>query len=423
MIKFGSKWAEEKWTATAVREDLKVFLQNCPICQKVRGLQDKVKSKHSFISSRPFIEVSYDFVVFEKTDKNGNRYLIVAVDNFTKLVELKPTPTRASENVAQFLLELKSRYGPINRLRSDREKAFTSLVVTKLNELTGTDTLPCIAYHPQANSVCERQNQIIMNHLRSLVYEAKLGSDSLYSWSDLIPIVFSIVNNTPKSPLAISPLSMVYGIFANFDRPLLSPRPIGEITNPVDYVDGLVEWQNKLLDIAEGIQSKHFEKTIDQTKDHRSFNEGDFILQLKTSTSIRGKLVTRWIGPKLVLNRRNNDPTHAVLDLFDLVTSKNTEASIDDCRLFHTGWFDEPTMVQDLHRLAALDKEEYEVETILDHRITGKKGKSKTKPTDYWFKVKWAGFSEDENSWEPYSALKSLQPLEEYLSKHTELKL
>jgi hypothetical protein len=76
-----------------------------------------------------------------------------------------------------------------------------------------------------------------------------------------------------------------------------------------------------------------------------------------------------------------------------------------------------------LHRLAALDKEEYEVETILDHRITGKKGKSKTKPTDYWFKVKWAGFSDDENSWEPYSALKSLQPLEEYLSKHTELKL
>jgi hypothetical protein len=262
-----------------------------------------------------------------------------------------------------------------------------------------------------------------MNHLRSLVYGAKLGSDSIYSWSDLIPIVFSIVNNTPKSPLAISPLSMVYGIFANFDRPLLSPRPIGEVTNPVDYVDGLVEWQNKLLDIAEEIQSKHFEKKIDHSKDYRSFQEGDFVLQLKTTTSVRGKLVTRWIGPKLVLNRRNNDPSHSVLDLFDLVTSKNTEASIDDCRLFHTGWFDEPSMVQDLHRLAALDKEEYEVEVILAHRIERKKGTTKTKPTDYWFKVKWAGFSEDENSWEPYSALKSLHPLEEYLSKHTELKL
>jgi hypothetical protein len=422
MIKFGSKWAEEKWTATAVRDDLKAFLLNCPICQKVRGLQDKIKSKHSFVSSRPFIEVSYDFVVFEKTDRNGNRYLIVAVDNFTKLVEMKPTPTRGSENVAQFLMELKSRYGPINRLRSDREKSFSSLIVTKLNELMGTDTLPCIVYHPQANSVCERQNQIIMNHLRSLVYGAHLGTDSIYSWSDLIPIVFSIVNNTPKSPLAISPLSMVYGIFANFERPLFSPRPLGEITNPVDFVDGLVEWQNKLLDIAEEAQHKHFQKIVDTSESHKSFQEGDFVLQLKKSTGLRGKLITRWIGPRLVLNRRENDPSHPVLDLFDLVTSQTLEASIDDCRLFHTGWFDEPTMVQDLHRLAALDKEEYEVETILNHRLVATKGKAKAKPTDYWFKVKWAGFSEEENSWEPYSALKNLAPLEEYLSQHPELK-
>jgi hypothetical protein len=424
MVKFGSKWAEEKWTATAVRNDLKTFLNNCPICQKVRGLQEKVKAKHSFVSSRPFIEVSYDFVVFEKQDKNGNRYLIVAVDNFTKLVEMKPTPTRGSETVAQFLMKLKSRYGPINRLRSDREKAFTSLVVTRLNELMGTDTLPCIVYHPQANSVCERQNQIIMNHLRALVLGAQLGPDSHYSWSDLIPIVFSIVNNTPKSPLAISPLSMVYGIFANFDRPLLSPRPLGEITNPVDFVDGLVEWQNKLLDLAEEAQSKHFKRILaDHTEeDHKSFQEGDFVLQLKKATGNKGKLGTRWVGPRLVLNRRDNDPSHPVLDLFDLVTSQTIEASIDDCRLFRTGWFDEPTMVQDLHRLAALDKEEYEVQTVLSHRIVATKGKARAKPTDYWFKVKWAGFSEEENSWEPYSALKNLDPLNEYLALHSELK-
>jgi hypothetical protein len=320
-------------------------------------------------------------------------------------------------------MDLKSRYGPINRLRSDREKAFSSLIVTRLNELMGTDTLPCIVYHPQANSVCERQNQIIMNQLRSLVYGAHLGTDSIYSWSDLIPIVFSIVNNTPKSPLAISPLSMVYGIFANFDRPLFPPRPLGEVTNPVDFVDGLVEWQNKLLDIAEETQSKHFAKILSNNEGHKVFQEGDFVLQLKKSTGLRGKLITRWVGPRLVLNRRDNDPGHPVLDLFDLVTSQTLEASIDDCRIFYTGWFEEPTMVQDLHRLAALDKEEYEVETILGHRLVKPKGKTKVKPTDYWFKVKWAGFSEDENSWEPYSALKSLAPLEEYLSQHPELKI
>jgi hypothetical protein len=417
MVRCGSKWAEGKETATKIRNDLKTFIKNCPTCQKVRGLQDKVKSKHSFISSRPFTEVSYDFVVFEKPDRNGNRYLIVVVDNFTKLVEMKAVPDRGAEGVARFLLELKSRYGPINRLRSDREKAFTSSVISKLNELTGTTTLPCIAYHPEANSICERQNQIIMNHLRALVYGTKLGTDSMYAWSDLIPFVYSIVNNTPKLPLSISPLSLVYGIFANYDRPLLSPRPLGELCNPVDYVDGLMEWQNRLLEIAEGIQSRYFEKSVSKHKDYRAFQEGDFVLQLKEATGTRGKLVTRWLGPRLVLARRDNDPTCPVLDLYDLVTSRRIEASIDDCRLFHTGWFDESTMLQDLHRLAALDKEEYEIEAILDHRPPGEQRNPRIKPSEYWFKVKWAGFSDEENSWEPYAELKHLLPLEEYLNK------
>ena len=421
MVHCGSKWADERETATRVRSELKTFIKNCPTCQKVRGLQDKVKSKHSFISSRPFTEVSYDFIVFEKPDRNGNRYLIVAVDNFTKLVEMKAVPDRGAEGVARFLLELKSRYGPINRLRSDREKAFTSSVITKLNELTGTTTLPCIAYHPQANSICERQNQIIMNHLRALVYGAKLGTESMFAWSDLIPFVYSIVNTTPKLPLAISPLSLVYGIFANYDRPLLAPRPSDGSSNPIDYVDGLVEWQNRLLEIAEEIQSRYFEKMVSKNKDFRTFQEGDFVLQLKEATGARGKLVTRWLGPRLVLARRDNDVSHPVLDLYDLVTSRKLEASIDDCRLFHTGWFNEPTMLQDLHRLAALDKEEYEVETILEHKPAGPRRNPKIKPSDYWFKVKWAGFSDEENSWEPYSQLKDLLPLDEYLTKYPEL--
>jgi hypothetical protein len=423
MTRCGSGWAETIDSASRVRNDLRLFIEHCPICQKIRGLQDKIKAKHCFIISRPFIEVSYDFIVFEKPDKNGNRYIIVAVDNFTKLVELKARPDRGSEGVALFLLKIKSRYGPINRLRSDREKAFTSQVINRYNELAGTTSLPCVPYHPQANSVCERQNQIIMNHLRALIYGTKLGTDSMYSWTDLLPFVYSIVNNTPKMPLAISPLSMVYGIFANYDQPLLEPRPSTGTSNPVDYVDGLVEWQTKLLDIAEGIQSRHYEALTIKNKEVRIFHEGDFVLQLKKSTSISGKLVSRWVGPRLVLARRDNDPSHPVLDLYDLVTSRIHEASIEDCRPMKTGWFEEQTILQDMRQIAALDKEEYEVEEILEHRPPGNVRSKRTKPHDYWFKVKWAGFPESENSWEPYSNLKELGPLDDYLSKFPLLNL
>ena len=80
-------------------------------------------------------------------------------------------------------------------------------------------------------------------------------------------------------------------------------------------------------------------------------------------------------------------------------------------------------MLQDLKQLAALDKEEYEVQAILDHRPPGPTRPQGTKPSDYWFKVKWSGFSEEENSWEPFSELKETTVLEEYLTQFPKLKL
>ena len=401
---------------------LKAYLDGCPTCQKLRGLREKIKCKHSFIISRPFLEISYDFIVFKRPDKYGNRYILAAIDNFTKLVELKAVQSREAETVAQFLLEVASRYGHCARLRSDNEAAFVGQLITKLNKNRGSETTPCIPYRPEANSIIERQNAIIMFHLTALIMGCNLGPQTKVGWSDLLPKVFSIVNNTPKNPLGISPLSMVYGVFANYDRPLLDPssNAVGKESNPVDYVEELMRWQNKLLDIAEDIQSQHFEKLeskLNPTNKKRQFHQGDFVLQQKDSTGISGKPSCRWIGPFMVTERRDNDPTHPVLDLLDLTNMTVKTAAADDCRQFNTSWFDEPTMLHDLSKLAAQDLDEYVVEKILDHRPkTTKRNQPLSK---YFFLVKWEDF--DEPTWEPYNELRNLEPMDEYSRKHPEL--
>jgi hypothetical protein len=422
----GSRWANERGEATKVKSLLKEYIESCPICQKVRGLKDKVKAKHSFIVSRPFLEVSYDFIVFKREDKNGNRYIIVAIDNFLKLVEIKPVANRDAETVAKFLLELSARYGPAARLRYDREKSFTGLLITRLNENRGVEGKPCIPYHPQANSVCERQNGIIMEHLNALILGCKLGPDTKVGWSDLTPFVFSIVNNTPKNPLGISPLSMLYGVFANYDQPLLSTHQAnlpGDTTNPVDYVESLMAWQNQLLEITEQIQSEHFarmEKRLNSPSNKsRQFNVGDFVLQLKKATKIQGKPCTRWVGPFLVMDRRDNDPTHPVLDLMNLTDMKVKEASIEDCRLFNTTWFDEENLIPELIKMSAIDENEYVVESIISHKPPGVR--SRLPISKYLFEVKWQDF--EETTWEPYMGLKDLEPFERYYKEHPELKI
>jgi hypothetical protein len=427
----GSKWANERGQATRVKEELKLWLQGCPACQKVKELKEKVKCKHSFIISRPFLEVSYDIIVFTSEDKHGNRYLVVAIDNFTKLVELKALRFKDAESVAQFLLELSARYGRVARLRSDRDPAFTGLIVTHLNQVRSVESVLCVAYHPQANSVCERQNAIIMQQLSAMCVSCALGKETKAAWSDLVPFIFSIVNNTPKSPLGISPLAMIYGVFANFERPLLPPaHSAGETSNPVDFVAELIEFQTKLLAAAESLQEAHlaryaakYEKQRTEKRDElpRAFQQGDFVLLRKTAAGKTTKLTPKYVGPRLVLERADNDPTHPVLNLMDLTDMTVSQAAAEDCKIFNTDWFDEPTMMQELTKLAASDKEEFLVEAIRGHLP---KGSKRAKPLNtYMFLVKWKDFPESENTWEPWSALKTLQPYEQYARDNTLLNL
>jgi hypothetical protein len=217
----------------------------------------------------------------------------------------------------------------------------------------------------------------------------------------------------------------VYGVFANYDRPLLSPvaaNTQGTTSNPVDYVNSLIEWQTRLLEITEEIQSQHFqklEKRFNSNGKKRTFEEGDFVLQLKDATGISGKPSCKWIGPFLVMKRRDNDPGHPVLDLMNLTDMRVKEAAAEDCRIFNTSWFDEETILPELTKIASADLDEYVVEKIIDHRPPGD---TRTQSlSKYFFLVKWEGF--EEPTWEPYSGVSKLEPLEEYGDLHPLLKI
>jgi hypothetical protein len=225
---------------------------------------------------------------------------------------------------------------------------------------------------------------------------------------------------------------MVYGQFANYDRPLLptGANIPGKESNPVDYVEASMAWQEKLLDIAEDIQSKHLNRMQEKyakglksksksNESSRSFNQGDFVIQKKDSTGRSGKLTPRWIGPFLVLERRENDPTHPVLDLMNLTDMRVKEAAAEDCRIFNTSWFEEESMIPELRKLAAQDLDEYVVEKILDHKPHGSTRKQPL--SKYHFLVKWEDF--DEPTWEPYSGVKNLEPLDTYSAQHPGLSI
>ena len=59
-----------------------------------------------------------------------------------------------------------------------------------------------------------------------------------------------------------------------------------------------------------------------------------------------------------------------------------------------------------------LPEPEYYVEAILDHRGTS------AKKSEMSFLVKWRGYEETDNSWEPWANLRLNDKLHSYLSSH-----
>ena len=71
----------------------------------------------------------------------------------------------------------------------------------------------------------------------------------------------------------------------------------------------------------------------------------------------------------------------------------------------------------DTTSVAALDKNEFVIHSIIEH-VGNPKKKSSMK-----FKVHWSGYEHDEDTWEPYSVVKDCEALDVYLREHPGLHL
>jgi hypothetical protein len=63
-----------------------------------------------------------------RTVPGGYKHILVAVDKFTKWIEVRPVAKVTSEEVAKFIRDITHRFGVPNRIITDLGKAFTDSV-------------------------------------------------------------------------------------------------------------------------------------------------------------------------------------------------------------------------------------------------------------------------------------------------------
>jgi len=155
-----------------LKEDVKKYVQGCFKCQqnKVQH-QKKAGELHSLeISQGPWQEISIN-IIRPLPKSNGMDAIVVIVDRFTKMIQLKATTTNVSlEGIAKIYRDdIWKLHGVPRKILSNRGPQFASKFMEEFTKALSTKRQLLMAYHPQTDGQTERINQEIGTFLRHYV--------------------------------------------------------------------------------------------------------------------------------------------------------------------------------------------------------------------------------------------------------------
>ena len=137
---------------------------------------------------------------------DGNRYIIVISDYYTRWPEAFALPSTEASRIAHILVdEILARHGAPRALLSDRGPNFLASIVKEVCKMMNTRRQLTTAYHPQTDGLVERFNATLAEGLSMYV------SSNQKDWDKHIPMVLFAYRVSPNVTTGESPFYLLYG--------------------------------------------------------------------------------------------------------------------------------------------------------------------------------------------------------------------
>jgi len=374
-----------------LRKDVEEYIRNCDTCHKAKHERHKpyglLQSQEN--AERAWSRIAMDFIVKlppSKEPMTGTTYdsILTINDTLTKYIYLLPyKETSTAEELAYAITRtVFAQHGTPDVIVTDRDKLFNSQFWQSLMDLLGIKHKMSTSYHPQTDGQTERTNQTIEQYLRCYV---RYGQDD---WVTLLPIAQFAFNNK-ASVTGISPFYANYGRHPTIERDPLGIRPMAEKAKIA------VEKLQELHFLLKTQLDKISEKTTITANKKRSegpdFLEGEMVYvntkNIKTQRPSK-KLDHTKIGPYKILEKLG--PVSYELQL---------PGGMNIHPVFHKSLLEKAppgARPGPVHIDEETEEPYYDVEKILRHRQNNNQ-------TEYL--IKWLGYTEEENTWEPETNL------------------
>ncbi|KAK3033199.1 hypothetical protein RJ639_036991 [Escallonia herrerae] len=190
-----------------IQKDAIKFTQRCDKCQKFAPVSHTpVAPLTSIASPMPFAVWGMDLLGPFPMASRQRRFVIVAIDYFTKWTEAESLATITSTNCEDFFWKnVVCHFGVPRALVVDNGKQFDNNNFRTFCSNLSIDLRFTSVAHPQSNGQTENMNRSILQGLKKKLDEAK------GTWVDELPKVLWAYRKTPHSVTRETPFSLCYG--------------------------------------------------------------------------------------------------------------------------------------------------------------------------------------------------------------------
>ena len=139
-------------------------------------------------------------------NRHGNKYVLVAVDHFTKWSEAYALPNQEAMTVAQKLTqEWFFRFSPPETLHSDQGRQFESKLIQEICKILQIKKSRTSPYHPQCNGITERCNRTLLTML------ATAAKDNPAEWEEYLRPLCLAYNSSVHASTGFTPFYLTFG--------------------------------------------------------------------------------------------------------------------------------------------------------------------------------------------------------------------
>jgi hypothetical protein len=284
-------------------ENIKDYIRSCDQCQK-RGKYRTPGPLHPIPVGEPFSKIGIDIVGPLPLTKQGNKYIIVATDYFTKWPEAEAISEATGKRVAEFIYQvIICRHGCPKQILSDRGTHFRNEIVNGLLKQFEIRHLLSTPYHPQTNGLVERFNRTLCESLAKI-------TEGKEDWDQHISPVLFAYRTSKQSSTKMTPFYLLYG-----RKPQMPTMNIDEVLQPtiLDRLYTLLEdfpqqQEQARRNIYKG-QQKQKQRFDRKVKRYKKLKIGDKVLMYDAARDkhFTGKLKPKWKGPFYIHDTLPND--------------------------------------------------------------------------------------------------------------------